>query len=97
MKRKGAEVAGFRIGNPYLLDGAREVAGEQRLERTFIAPGLSLGTSAFTADRWEGTFYPVGMKVSDRLKYYSTRFQTVGLFRPNQALLEDELSLGLSD
>jgi len=49
----------------------------------FDAPGRSdlpdilLGTSAFTADGWPGTFYPAGMKPSEYLSYYATRFQTV--------------------
>lgn len=38
---------------------------------------IHLGTSAFTADGWEGTFYPKGMKPADYLSYYATRFDTV--------------------
>ena len=40
---------------------------------------IRLGTSAFTAAGWEGTFYPVGMKPADYLSYYATQFDTVEL------------------
>ena len=40
-------------------------------------PIISLGTSAFTAAGWEGTFYPAGMKPADFLSYYATHFNTV--------------------
>jgi uncharacterized protein YecE (DUF72 family) len=36
-----------------------------------------IGTSAFTAAGWPGTFYPEGMKPADYLTYYSTKFSTV--------------------
>jgi uncharacterized protein YecE (DUF72 family) len=38
---------------------------------------LRIGTSAFTAAGWEGSFYPVGMKPADYLTYYATKFNTV--------------------
>ena len=38
---------------------------------------IRLGTSSFTADGWNGAFYPKGMKSSDYLGYYSRRFDTV--------------------
>jgi uncharacterized protein YecE (DUF72 family) len=38
---------------------------------------LRIGTSAFTAAGWEGAFYPNGMKPSDYLTYYATRFNSV--------------------
>ena len=38
---------------------------------------IHLGTSAFTAAGWEGSFYPVGMKPADYLRYYATKFDTV--------------------
>ncbi len=41
------------------------------------APGIHLGTSAFTAAGWEGSFYPQGMKPADYLTYYATKFSTV--------------------
>lgn len=38
---------------------------------------IRLGTSAFTAAGWEEAFYPPGMKASDYLSYYATKFDTV--------------------
>jgi uncharacterized protein YecE (DUF72 family) len=40
-------------------------------------PEIRLGTSAFTAAGWEGSFYPAGMKPADFLTYYATKFDTV--------------------
>jgi uncharacterized protein YecE (DUF72 family) len=36
-----------------------------------------IGTSAFTAAGWPGTFYPEGTKPADYLTYYATKFSTV--------------------
>jgi uncharacterized protein YecE (DUF72 family) len=47
------------------------------VERPFYEPGVLLGTSAFTAAGWPGTFYPAGMKPTDYLTYYASRFMTV--------------------
>jgi uncharacterized protein YecE (DUF72 family) len=38
---------------------------------------IHLGTSAFTADGWEGTFYPAGLKPADYLAHYATQFGSV--------------------
>jgi uncharacterized protein YecE (DUF72 family) len=38
---------------------------------------LCIGTSAFTAAGWEGSFYPPGMKPADYLSFYATRFNSV--------------------
>lgn len=40
-------------------------------------PRMLLGTSAFTAAGWQGTFYPAGMKPPEFLRHYATRFRTV--------------------
>jgi uncharacterized protein YecE (DUF72 family) len=40
-------------------------------------PSLYIGTSAFTAAGWEGSFYPEGTKQADYLSYYATRFNSV--------------------
>lgn len=42
-------------------------------------PDIRIGTSAFTADGWAGSFYPKGMKPADFLSYYATKFDTVEL------------------
>jgi len=52
-------------------------AGEPKIERPYSLPGILLGTSASTANGWQGSFYPAGMKPADYLKFYSTKFQTV--------------------
>jgi len=38
---------------------------------------LYIGTSAFTAAGWDGSFYPLGMKPADYLTYYATKFNSV--------------------
>src|ERR1700720_3293178 len=38
---------------------------------------IHIGTSAFTATGWEGSFYPAGLKPADYLTYYATKFDTV--------------------
>src|SRR5579864_82183 len=38
---------------------------------------IRIGTSAFTAAGWEGSFYPAGMKPADYLTFYATKFDTV--------------------
>ncbi len=38
---------------------------------------IRVGTSAFTAAGWEGTFYPAGMKPANYLTYYATQFDAV--------------------
>jgi len=59
------------------LDRAAELPGEPKIERPYSLPGILLGTSAFTANGWQGSFYPAGMKPTDYLKFYSSKFQTV--------------------
>ncbi len=40
-------------------------------------PEIRLGTSAFTAAGWEGSFYLAGMQPRGFLTYYATKFDTV--------------------
>jgi uncharacterized protein YecE (DUF72 family) len=40
---------------------------------------IRIGTSAFTAEGWEGTFYPKGLPPREQLSYYATQFDTVEL------------------
>jgi uncharacterized protein YecE (DUF72 family) len=70
------------IRNPTLfqmekLEEAGKLANGLGLERPFSLPGIFLGTSAFTANGWEGSFYPRGMQSRDFLSYYATQFATV--------------------
>jgi uncharacterized protein YecE (DUF72 family) len=59
------------------LAGAAELALEPKVERLYSLPGILLGTSAFTANGWQGSFYPPGMDSRDFLSYYATQFSTV--------------------
>src|SRR3974377_1323867 len=52
-------------------------ANECALVRPHDPPHLFLGTSAFTAAGWAGTFYPEGMKSSEFLRHYARTFRTV--------------------
>jgi uncharacterized protein YecE (DUF72 family) len=61
------------------LEDAGQLANSLQVERPYYEPGLLLGTSAFTAAGWEGSFYPAGMKSRDFLAYYSSQFATVEL------------------
>ncbi|HKM66510.1 MAG TPA: DUF72 domain-containing protein [Candidatus Acidoferrum sp.] len=40
-------------------------------------PLFRLGTSSFTAEGWENSFYPEGTQSRDYLTYYATQFDTV--------------------
>jgi uncharacterized protein YecE (DUF72 family) len=40
---------------------------------------IRIGTSAFTAAGWAGSFYPKGMKSTEYLSFYATRFDAVEL------------------
>jgi uncharacterized protein YecE (DUF72 family) len=42
-----------------------------------LNPLLRLGTSSFTADGWNLSFYPPGMNSRDYLTYYATQFDTL--------------------
>jgi hypothetical protein len=42
-----------------------------------LSPLLRLGTSSFTAEGWETSFYPKGMQPRDYLSYYATQFDTL--------------------
>ena len=59
------------------LEIAAELASELKIDRPYSLPGILLGTSAFIANGWQGSFYPAGMKPADYLKFYSSKFQTV--------------------
>jgi len=41
------------------------------------SPLLHLGTSSFTGEGWEKSFYPPGMPSRDYLSYYATQFDTL--------------------
>jgi uncharacterized protein YecE (DUF72 family) len=49
----------------------------QETDCRFSDSNLSLGTSAFHATGWVGSFYPKGLKPADYLSYYSTKFDAL--------------------
>jgi uncharacterized protein YecE (DUF72 family) len=59
------------------LNKQNEVDGPHEIIRPYPLPGILLGTSAFTANGWESSFYPPGMKSRDFLSYYAAQFATV--------------------
>jgi uncharacterized protein YecE (DUF72 family) len=59
------------------LELASILSGLVHLDRPYDEPGLLLGTSAFTANGWAGSFYPAGMSSRNYLTYYATQFATV--------------------
>jgi uncharacterized protein YecE (DUF72 family) len=70
------------IRNPTLFDmekleRAPQLETSLKVERRYSEPGLLLGTSSFTADGWQGSFYPPGMQTGNFLSYYATQFKTV--------------------
>jgi len=75
MRRRQVELIQPSLFQMEKLDRATEL--EPKIERPFSLPGILLGTSAFTANGWEGSFYPPGMKSRDFLSYYASQFQTV--------------------
>ena len=68
------EPALFEIGK---LEEAGRLPNLLNVKRPYDDPGLLLGTSAFTAAGWEGSFYPPGTKPRDYLTYYARQFKTV--------------------
>ncbi len=61
------------------LEQAANLTTDLKIERPYSLPGtgIQLGTSAFTTNGWQGSFYPPGMKPRDFLSYYATQFATV--------------------
>jgi hypothetical protein len=53
-----------------LEQSADDFTRKEEVDRLYCEPGLLLGTSAFTASGWQGTFYPVGMKPFRHLSFY---------------------------
>src|SRR5260370_28504818 len=64
----------FEMGRPKCEP---ELVNSLKVERPYSEPGLLLGTSSFTADGWQGSFYPPGMQTRNFLSYYATQFKTV--------------------
>jgi uncharacterized protein YecE (DUF72 family) len=66
------------IGEPTLFEMDKLYKAEnQNVRREYSEPGLYLGTSAFTATGWQGSFYPPGMQPREYLTHYAKTFRTV--------------------
>ena len=63
----------FQMGK---VEHAGQRAKSLNVERPFSEPSLLLGASSFTADGWQGSFYPPGMQTRNFLSYYATQFKT---------------------
>jgi uncharacterized protein YecE (DUF72 family) len=74
VKRKAAATSDETLS---LFEPAQKTTDQKKTSRPFGAPGLRVGTSAFTATGWENAFYPAGIKSSDYLSYYATKFNAV--------------------
>jgi uncharacterized protein YecE (DUF72 family) len=59
------------------VEKAADLTSQLKVDRPYSLPEILLGTSAFTATGWEGSFYPRGMQSRDFLSYYATQFATV--------------------
>lgn len=78
MNSKRPKVAPIRQPTLFQMEKASELTAKLEVERPYDQePGLLIGTSAFTAAGWPGTFYPAGMKSSEYLSFYATQFKTV--------------------
>jgi uncharacterized protein YecE (DUF72 family) len=71
--KAAAQQSLFETGRNGGAVGAEEATGAPSSD----PPQILLGTSAFTASGWAGTFYPAGMKSADYLQYYASKFKAV--------------------
>jgi uncharacterized protein YecE (DUF72 family) len=70
---------GPRADTPSLFDSVERQTSLGGEDRDSDPSNILLGTSAFTADGWSGSFYPPGLRPADYLSFYATRFRTVEL------------------
>jgi uncharacterized protein YecE (DUF72 family) len=64
----------FEMGK---LEQPAKPANSLGVERPYSEPEFLLGTSSFTANGWQDSFYPPGMQPRNFLSYYATQFKTV--------------------
>ena len=60
-------------------------------------PSLRLGASSWSAESWEGAFYPAGMRPADYLAHYATEFDTVEIDATFYAIPAERLVDGWRD
>ena len=59
------------------MTGELKRDGRRYTSAVTLADKINLGTCAFTAPGWAGSFYPKGMKPEERLTFYAEHFDTV--------------------
>src|ERR1700693_2045492 len=69
--------SGTGVPDPSIFVQFGDLSQVPSTDYTSLVTLIYLGTSAFTAAGWEKAFYPAGMKPTDYLTCYSTKFQTV--------------------
>jgi hypothetical protein len=60
-----------------IVTGELKRDGRRYTSAVTLADKINLGTCAFTAPGWAGSFYPQGMKPEERLTFYAEHFDTV--------------------
>jgi uncharacterized protein YecE (DUF72 family) len=73
-KRKVASIADQTLT---LFTDAPEVCAVTPVVSLVTIPGLHIGTSAFSAPGWLGSFYPAQLRAKNYLRYYATKYNTV--------------------
>lgn len=78
VKSKRSQVGQIQQASLFGEEECSEVApAKPEIRRPSDDPHIVIGTSAFTAAGWPGSFYPAGMKSTEYLSYYASRFRTV--------------------
>ncbi len=78
VKSKRSPIGQIQQASLFGEEECSEVApSKPEVRRPFDDEHIVIGTSAFTAAGWPGSFYLPGMKSSDYLTYYASRFRTV--------------------
>lgn len=81
-RRKESKTIPFAQPIGKLFDAAAQFATDLKVDRGWEMPGVHIGTSAFTAAGWPGSFYPADLPARDYLSYYATKFDTVEVVPP---------------
>ncbi|HMI51719.1 MAG TPA: DUF72 domain-containing protein [Candidatus Saccharimonadales bacterium] len=77
MKNKNSKVPPVKAPTLFALEEACAAPREGKIERPYRVPGIHVGTSAFTAKGWAGSFFPAGMRPAQYLSHYATQFEAV--------------------
>ena len=77
MKQKVQPIRSATLFEMGKLDKAADLMSSLQMLRPYSEPDLYLGTSAFTASVWQGSFYPKGMQPHEYPSHYAQTFRTV--------------------